>query len=190
YQTDNYYPKLSNKQQLVVNLNSNNVDTSNSLLYKEFSQIIQNFVKVDIKEIGPTTQNINETIIEDLSNIIDELVNLYFEELNNGKEEKIIKQLVPNYFNNHEIILSEIYNWLQNNQTSSNSIYLLAYFNYHGIVTNINKKNAFKLCQKAAELENILAQYDLSNMYIDGEGTDKNFNKAFELSKKLTKGKY
>src|SRR6266498_2690024 len=103
YQTDNNYPQLSNKQQL--NLNSDNVDTSNSLLYEKSSQIIQNFVKVDIKEIGPTTQNINKIIIEeDLSIIIDDLVNFYFEELNNGTEENIIKQFVPDYFNNHKII--------------------------------------------------------------------------------------
>ncbi|CAB4404741.1 unnamed protein product [Rhizophagus irregularis] len=51
-------------------------------------------------------------------------------------------------------------------------------------------QNAFKLYKNAAELKNIAVQYDLANMYIDGEGTDKDYEKAFELSKKLAEGKY
>src|SRR6266536_2884949 len=84
YQTDNNYPQLSNKQQLI--LNSNNIDTPNSLLHGELSQ---NFCKMNIKEIGPKIhQDINEIIFEeDLSNINDELVNLNFDELNKGSEE-------------------------------------------------------------------------------------------------------
>ena len=50
YQTDN---------------NSDNVDTPISLLHEEFSQIIQNFYKMNVKEIGPTTQDINEPIFEE-----------------------------------------------------------------------------------------------------------------------------
>src|SRR6266487_4329109 len=87
YQTTNNYPQLSNKQQLLI-LNSDNdvVDTPNSLLY-------QNFCKMDIKEISPTTQNINETIFEeDLSIIIDDLANHYFEVVNKGREENIRKK--------------------------------------------------------------------------------------------------
>src|SRR5436305_1849918 len=162
--TNEYYQNhqlLSNKQQLI--LNSDNVDTPN----RELSQI-QNFCKMDIKEIEPTTQDINETIFEeDLSIIIDELVNLYFEELNKGREEKIRKQFVLDYFNDYKINSQEIYNWLLNNQTSSNSIYLLGYFNCNGIGTNINIQNAYELYKKAADLENILAQFELVNMYKD-----------------------
>src|SRR5437773_123934 len=100
YQTENNYPQLSNKQKLI--LNSDNV------------QIIQKVFKVDIKEIGPTTQDINKTIFEeDLNILIDELVNLYFDEvLNKGKEKNARKKFVLDYFNNHEINLQEIYNWL------------------------------------------------------------------------------
>ena len=75
-----------------MQLNSNSVDsssTNNSLC--EFSQIIQNFDKLNIKEIEPTTKNINKYIFEgDLSIVIDELVNLIFKELNEGKDKKII----------------------------------------------------------------------------------------------------
>src|SRR6266498_504327 len=88
YQTENNYPQLSNKQQLILNSNNN-------------IQITQNFFKIDIKEIGSTTQDINETIFEeDLSIIIDKLVNLYLEETNKGREEKVRKQFVLDYINN------------------------------------------------------------------------------------------
>jgi len=180
YQTDNYNHQLSNKQQLILN-SDNHVDTPNSLgtreLFQHF-QLDQNFYKVeDINEIGPTTQGIKETIFEeDLSIVIDELINLYFEEVNKGKERKVKKQFVLDYFNVHKINLQEIYNWLLNNQTNSNFIYLLGHFNYHGIGININKKNAFELYQKAAELESILAQYELTLMYIFGESINKNYN--------------
>src|SRR6266516_3230281 len=127
------------------------VNNNNSLVCGELSQIIQNFNKIDIKKIGPTNQDIKETIFED---IIDELVNLYFGEVNKGREENIRKQFVCDYFNNYMTNLQEVYNWILNNQTSSNSIYLLGYFNYHGIGTNINKKNAIGLYQKAATLKN------------------------------------
>src|SRR6266536_3064794 len=85
YQTDNNYKLLQ------INLNSNNVDTlnANNSLCGELSQIIQNFYKVDIKEIGPTTQDIKEIICEDdLNIVINELINLYFEEVNKGIERK------------------------------------------------------------------------------------------------------
>src|SRR6266498_4314280 len=106
-ENDNYY-----KQQLKSLDSDNVVDTPNinNLLREEFPQIIQNFYKMDIKEIEPTTQKINENVFEeDLSIMIDELVNLYFEERNKGKEENVRKQFVLDYFNIHKINLQEIY---------------------------------------------------------------------------------
>ncbi|CAB4441033.1 unnamed protein product [Rhizophagus irregularis] len=121
-----------------------------------------------------------------------------FEECWNGesdnrtsKEEYVIRRYILNYFNNQEIKLQEIYNWLlnnnNNNQNDSNSIYLLGYFNYHGIITCTNKHKAYELYQKAVELENVVAQLVLASIYIEGKGIKKNYNKAFELSKKLAK---
>ena len=178
YQTDNNYPQSSQ-----LNINSNNVDTlnSNNSLCGESSQIIQNFYKVDIKEIGPTTQDIKETIFEeDLNIVINELINLCFEEVLNKK------QFVLDYFNIHKINLQEIYNWILNNETtSSNSIYLLGYFNYHGIGTNINKKNAFELYKKAADLGNLSGMCNLGRCYELGDGIGVNKQKAFELYQKV-----
>src|SRR6266542_3972597 len=85
-----------------------------------YSQLIQNIYKVDTNEIGPTTQDINENIFEeDLSGVVDELVNFYFEEVNKGKVRRVKKQFVLDYLNNRNINPEEIYNWLLNNQTSS-----------------------------------------------------------------------
>src|SRR5579862_2326286 len=154
-----------------MQLNSENIDSSNNnnSLY-EFSQIIQNFNKIDIKEIEPTTKNVNEYIYEeDFSIVTDELVNFIFKEINEGKEENIRKQHVFNCINNYKINSQEIYNWLLTNQNNSNSVYLLGFFNCYGIGTNINKQKAFELIQKAANLENNMAQLDISEMYIDEE---------------------
>ncbi|GBB91177.1 hypothetical protein RclHR1_18310005 [Rhizophagus clarus] len=165
-----------------TNVTKSNVNSSHEGLL----QIIQNFNKMNIMEIEPITQNINESIFEeDLGIVIDDLVNLYFKEINEGKEESVRKQHLFDYINNHKLNLQEIYNWLLNNQNNSNSVYLLGYFNYHGIKTNINKHKAYELYQKAAKLENSVAQVDLTYMYVNGKGVDKNYNKAFELSKKL-----
>ncbi|GES91031.1 kinase-like domain-containing protein [Rhizophagus clarus] len=178
---------------LEKNLNSNNVDSSNtnSLLYKELSQIIQNFDKMDIREIEPTTQYIHDNIFEkDLNSVINEMVMNYFRKVNEGKTEIFIKKHALEYINNLEINLQEMINWLLDNQNDSNSIYLLGYFYYHGVGVSSNMQNALELYQKAANLENNAAQFDLANMYIDGEGGDKDYEKAFELSEKLTEKEY
>ncbi|EXX55299.1 uncharacterized protein OCT59_023586 [Rhizophagus irregularis] len=177
---------MSDKQ---LNSNSNNVDSSNIQI--SLSQIIQNFYKTNIKEKQPTTQNINEIIFEEeLGIVVDNLVNLCFKEINEGKEEIVIKQHVIDYINNHKLDSHEFYKWLLNNQNDSNSIYLLGYLNYYGIQVNVNRKQALKLYQKATNLGNIMAQYNIANMYIDGEGVEKNYDKAFELSKKLAEKGY
>ncbi|RIA98191.1 hypothetical protein C1645_870839 [Glomus cerebriforme] len=163
-----------------------------NLLHEELThQIFQNYDKVNIKEIEPTKQNINEAIFEeDLYIVIDELIKLNFKEINEGKEDYIIKQYILDYISKHKINSLEIYNWLLNNQNDSNSIYLLGYFNYHGIETNINKQRAFELYQKAAELDNYVAQICLACMYMNGEGAEINHDKAFKISIKLSEKEY
>ncbi|GES90998.1 kinase-like domain-containing protein [Rhizophagus clarus] len=165
-----------------LNFSSSNINSS----LNDISQIIQNFDKINIKELEPTTKNVNKNIFDgDLNIIIDELINFILDGLNEGKDEEVVKHHVLNYVNKHKLMIHEFYYWLLNNQNNSNSIYLLGYFNYHGIVTNINKKKAIELYQKAAKLENCVAQLILASMYIYGNGIDKNYDLAFELSKKL-----
>ncbi|RGB36248.1 kinase-like domain-containing protein [Rhizophagus diaphanus] len=169
----------------------NNLNCNNNLLQKELSHIIRNFDKNFTKEIVPSIQNINETIFEeDLNIVIDDLINYVFKEITEGRE-LVRKKRFFDYINNRNINLKEIYAWILNNQNNSNSIYLLGYLNYHGIDhININKKKGIELYQKAAELENNTAQFDLAYMYLCGKGVEKNNIKAFELANKLTEKKY
>ncbi|GES91122.1 kinase-like domain-containing protein [Rhizophagus clarus] len=170
--------------QVIVKLNN---FISNPLLHKKLSQTIQNFDKINIIGIEPSIQNINKNIFEeDLSILVDELVDLIFKAVNEGKELIVRKQQFFDYIDDYMVNSQEIYNWLLNNQNNSNSIYLLGYFNYHGIETNNDKQRAIKLYQKATELENSAAQFDLAYIYIYGKDVEKNYDKAFELAKKLT----
>ncbi|EXX54371.1 uncharacterized protein OCT59_023546 [Rhizophagus irregularis] len=171
-----------------INNNLNNINKSN--INNSFhDKFIKNFNKLNIKEIEPTTQNINENIYEeDLGIVIDGLINIYSKM--EGKEESIKRKHIFDYINNHKLSLQEIYNWLLENSNDSNSIYLLGYFNYYGIETNINKRKAFIFYKKSAELGSNIAQYKLSKMYMDGKGVEKNNKKVYELSKKLAEKGY
>src|SRR5436190_690681 len=121
-------------------------------------------------------------------NVIDELVNITFKMINEGKKENVKQQHIFDYINNHKIFLQDIYNWLLKNQNNSNSIYLLGYFNHHGLGTDVNKQKALELYQEAANLENNLAQYYLAWMYKNGEGVNKDYDKSFELFKRSAEG--
>ncbi|EXX52205.1 uncharacterized protein OCT59_023847 [Rhizophagus irregularis] len=111
--------------------------------------------------------------------MIDEIINLP-----NKTGDEVEKQEILNYLNNHNVTSNEIYNWLLNDQKNSNSIVLLAAFNYFGIETDIDKRKAFELYKKAADLGNADGINDLGYCYHWGIGTDINKTKAFELYQK------
>ncbi|GES87994.1 kinase-like domain-containing protein [Rhizophagus clarus] len=189
-----------------TNVTKSNVNSSHEGLL----QIIQNFNKMNIMEIEPITQNINESIFEeDLGIVIDDLVNLYFKEINEGKEESAYElyqkaaklensvaqvDLTYMYVNGKGVDKNynkafELSKKLAERELS-NGINMLGYCYDLGIGTDIDMQKAFELYQKAADLGNIKAQYNLALMYEEGKGTEINLNKAFELSKKSAKGEY
>src|SRR5437016_5969740 len=121
YETDDNSQLLS-KQKLNYSYNVDMLNINN-LLHGELSKTIPCFDKMNINEMEPTTQNINETTFEeDLGIMIDELVNITFSEINEGKGSVVRKQHFFNYFDDHKVNLQEIYKWLLNNQADSNSI--------------------------------------------------------------------
>ena len=112
--------------------------------------MMQNFNNMNTNEIDNVASadgQINEIISSEknLSIMINEIVDLISEESNIGKECNVKKQHVLDYLSNHNINSKEIYNLLLNNQSDSDSVFLLGYFNYVGIETNDNFKKAFSL---------------------------------------------
>ncbi|GBC20329.2 kinase-like domain-containing protein [Rhizophagus irregularis DAOM 181602=DAOM 197198] len=176
---------------------SNNVDTSSSL-HEEFFKFIQNFYKMEVKEIGPTTQNINEIIFEqDLGIIIDELVNLILTNLNKGKEEKKAANLknslgMYSLGKCYEVGIGtdvnkqkafELYHKVAD-LGNSHGIYCLGCCYDDGVGIDVNKEKAFKLYQMAADLGHIFGINNLGCCYDNGHGTEVNKKKAFELFQK------
>ncbi|GET03225.1 kinase-like domain-containing protein [Rhizophagus clarus] len=123
----------------------------------------------------------NLSIEKDFNIIVNEINDFIHKLLN--KEIKL-KQQVIKYFNDHNINTQEVYNWLLNNQISTNSIFLLGYFNFYGIVTIENYEKAFNLFINASEKDHTLAHYFAGECYHDGYGTIKNEKLALEYFEK------
>src|SRR3954447_15058895 len=118
----------------------------------------------ELEFVGSSSkQNLYKPILfeNNFSAIVDELLNI----INNPKDVEAEKQSIFNYLNKNNVNLQEIYNWLLNNQINSNYIVMLGCFDFYGIGTRIDKKKAFELYQKAANLENIDAIVILGKCY-------------------------
>ncbi len=162
----------------------------------ELSQIIQNFDKMNTKEITLVASNeqiINKEILSKnhLSILVDEVVTFIFKGLNEGKINWRDEKQVLNFFNNQDItsneISYEIYNWLSNNSNNLNSIFLFGYFNFFGIETSKNYEEAFNLFINASKKNHILAQYYVGRCYEKGYGIKKNETLAFKYIEQIGK---
>ncbi|GBC22425.1 kinase-like domain-containing protein [Rhizophagus irregularis DAOM 181602=DAOM 197198] len=170
-----------------LEFNETSLSTNNSELQGDLSQLIQNFDKINIKEIDPMVilSKQENFAIEDFNIIVDEIHDFIFKLLNKGLNANSVKQQVIEYFNVHNINSQEFYNWLLNNQNSLNSIFLLGYSNYYGIATSKNNEKAFNLFIDASEKNHILAQYFVGRCYLYENGTTKNDKLAFEYYEKV-----
>ncbi|EXX55527.1 uncharacterized protein OCT59_024213 [Rhizophagus irregularis] len=166
--------------------NDTSLSTNNSELQGDLSQLIHYFDKMNIKEIDPIARlNKQENFaIEDFNIIVDEIHDFIFKLINKGLEINSVKQQVIEYFNNYDLNSHEVYNWLLDNKNSSNSIFILGYFDYYGIEINKNDENAFNLFINASEKNHILAQYFIGECYFYGKGTMKNDKLAIEYYEK------
>jgi TPR repeat protein len=179
----NFYPQFSSNQKL----NETSLTTNNSDSQEELSKLIQNFDKINIKEIGPMAlSSEREKLLfeEGFNRIVDGINILIFKLLNKGIVWKLVSERVIEYFNDHSINLQEIYNWLLSNQYNSNSIFLLGYFVFYGIETNTDYKEAVNLFIRASEKSHTLAQIFAGDCYQYGYGTIINQKLAFECYKK------
>ncbi|RGB36751.1 hypothetical protein C1646_757726, partial [Rhizophagus diaphanus] len=179
--------QLSDEQ----DINPTNVNTSLSVgnsYHGKLSQIIQNFDKMNTKEIISLSKNeqiINESILSEKNLsilVINKIVGFIFKLINEGKD---TYTYIFDYFDRYYIDSQEIYDWLLNNQNNLDSIFLLGYFNHVGIETSKNYNQAFNLFIKASKQGHILARYYSGLCYEWGYGTIKNEKLAFEYYEKL-----
>jgi TPR repeat protein len=165
------------------------LNTNNSQLQEELYQLIQNFNKINTKEIDPTLLLLSKQEYlfteEDFNMIVHKINDFICELLNKGVKFELEKQQVIEYLNDCNINSQEIYNWLLNNQINTNSIFILGYFNFCGIATSENNSKAFSLFINASEKNHILAQFYAGNCYEYGHGTMKNEKLAFEYFEKV-----
>ncbi|GES73894.1 kinase-like domain-containing protein [Rhizophagus clarus] len=125
--------------------------------------------------------------IEKYFNLVDEINDFINKLLNKGVKISLVKRQAIEYFSAHDINSKETYNWLLNNQVSANSIFLLGYFNFHGIVTSENDEKAFNLFINASKKDHILAQFFVGKCYKFGYGVIKNEKLAFKHYEKIAK---
>jgi hypothetical protein len=181
-------PQLSNVISNKQEINEPLLSTNNSESQGELLRLIQNFNKINIKEIDPIALSYEREkfIIEkDFDRIVDEINDFIIKLYNGGISKYLLKEQITEYLNNYNISLQEIYNWLLNNQDNPNFSFLLGFFNAYGIETSQNNEKAFKLFIYATEKNHMLAQFHVAVCYLLGNGTLKNEKLAFEYAEKL-----
>ncbi|RGB36760.1 kinase-like domain-containing protein [Rhizophagus diaphanus] len=143
----------------------------------ELSNFIENFNNLDTREIETTMPT---SFSEDINKIIEFIAKI----INEGKEPKLRKQYILNYFDGYYINSGEAYNFLLNNQDNPNSIFLLGYFNSLGIGTSVNYEKAFNCFTNDLVKDYILASYCIGLCYLHGYGTNKDEKLAFKFIEK------
>jgi hypothetical protein len=158
-------------------------DIKNSTSHEKSSQLINTFTQAEERESNKVSED-NEI----KKALVNRIVELIFKEINEEKD--IRNQLIHDNLNSNKISLLEIYNWLQNNQSEPDFIFLLGYFNYFEIGTDKNIEEAFKLFNKASKENHIISQYYVGLCYEFGHGVAKNESLAFENFKKIADKNY
>jgi TPR repeat protein len=154
-----------------IQLSSKQMLKSNIEIHEKMSQIIQNFNKMNIKEVKPSM-----TSVDIFAVMVNEII-LLLEDTEAVKK----KNEIVNYCDKHNTTSQEIYNWLISNQDNSYSVFLLGIFYHYGIEVNAERQRAFELFQNAANSGNVHGICSLGYFYQKGIGTIIDKQKAFEL---------
>ncbi|GBC22138.2 kinase-like domain-containing protein [Rhizophagus irregularis DAOM 181602=DAOM 197198] len=149
------------KENVQVSSKQQNINIINNSLHEEMFQIVQNFSKVNIKEIEPLVSS--NLIINDFEIIIEEII-LLLENIGAVDKQKAF----------------ELYQKAANTGHAF-GITSLGYCYHYGIGTNIDHQKTFKLYQKTANLGNPRGLYNLGVCYNNGVGTCIDKQKAFKL---------
>jgi TPR repeat protein len=197
YQVVDWLKAIITKADVIIEdpqFSSSNKKFNNKLESREeLFQLIQNFDKINIKEINPievSNEREKFSFEKGFDIIVDEINDLIFKSLNRGIEDKLVNEQVTEYLNNRNISTKEIYHWLSNNQNNSNSLFLLGYFNYFGIGIIENNDKAFNLFIKASEKDHLLAQSYVGDCYLQGYGTFQSEELAFKYLEKVAKQEF
>ncbi|GET03235.1 kinase-like domain-containing protein [Rhizophagus clarus] len=132
----------------------------------------------------------NLSIGKDYNIMVNEINDFIYKSVNEVLGYRLVRQKVTKCFSDNDIKAQEIYNWLLKNQISPNSIFLLGYFNFHGIVTSLNVEKAFNLFIDASEKNHTLAQFFVGKCYKYGYGTIKNEELTFKYHEKAANKNY
>ncbi|EXX58202.1 Tpk2p [Rhizophagus irregularis DAOM 197198w] len=193
--TENYQTELSLRSTSTDGQNFNPTNTLSNIdnsLHGEMSQIIQNFDKMNTREIVPTPLT---------NKIVEDTVNYIFKIINEGKKSTRIK--------NNKDILARSYTVLAQfyvglcyetgrgtvkdeklafkyyekiaNMNYASGLVKIGYFYDNGIGTSVNYQKALELYKQAANLGSSMAQHNLAVTYENGDGVDIDYGKAFEL---------
>ncbi|GBB88060.1 hypothetical protein RclHR1_01460010 [Rhizophagus clarus] len=173
--------QISNEQ----GMNSSDVDSlSNSS--GELNRFIRDFSEMNIEELNQLTIERDFIFERDHINVIfDRIVNFILKLANKGIEPFFRSKNIIEYFDVNNAKPREIYNLLLNNNDNLDSIFLLGYFYYSGIVVNKNYERAFNLFLNASRQNHILAQYHVGLCYQNGYGIKMDGKSAFEYFEKV-----
>ncbi|GBC22512.2 kinase-like domain-containing protein [Rhizophagus irregularis DAOM 181602=DAOM 197198] len=159
-------------------------NTNNSESQGDLSQLIQDFNKMNTKEIDSMvvlSKQKNLTTEKDFNRLIDEISDFIYKLSNKGTAWKLIKRQFIEYLNTQ---------------------YFVGHCYLYGTGTTKNEKLVFEYFEKVANknfargqlgigyycYEYGIAMRNLSYCYIAESSVEKDYNKAFELSKKSAEG--
>ncbi|GBC31259.2 kinase-like domain-containing protein [Rhizophagus irregularis DAOM 181602=DAOM 197198] len=177
--TENYQTELSLRSTSTDGQNFNPTNTLSNIdnsLHGEMSQIIQNFDKMNTREIVPTPLT---------NKIVEDTVNYIFKIINEGKKSTPQFYVGLCYETGRGTVKDEklAFKYYEKiaNMNYASGLVKIGYFYDNGIGTSVNYQKALELYKQAANLGSSMAQHNLAVTYENGDGVDIDYGKAFEL---------